>query len=508
MSTGIAPQAEAAAQTEPFRMGNIGRHTLIYGVGVIAQRALSIVMLPVYTRFMTPSDYGALQLIFMTLEIATIFAGSRIGWGIYRFYHKAKTPEEKNAVLSTALMILAVSFATVGVLIFTFAPTVALVVFGWQGENPVLLVRLGAGSLAFEGLVHVPVSYIMLSHRSKLFVKVSVAKLIFQSILNVIFLIPLGMGAAGVLLSTFIANGTFGLLLSAYLIYNVGRRFSRSAFADLFRFGLPLVHMQIATFILTFGDRYVLNRAADTAAVGIYSLAYIFGFILVIIGYSPFSRVWDPMRFEIAKRDDRDVIYSRVFIYMNLMLVTIGVGIALFTKDLLRIMADPAFHSAADLVPLLLVAYLLHAWTRFHNLGIFIVEKTQYFSAANWVAAGVSVVGYLTLIPLYHGWGAAISTLLAFAIRQVMVYYWSQKLWRVNYQWGPVNRLAAVAVMVCLAGIFAPDTSVPVSIMIRVGLVALYAGAIWSLNILSHADRAFVRRALRSPRRAMAALRG
>ena len=356
--------------------------------------------------------------------------------------------------------------------------------------------------------MHVPFSYIMLSHRSKLFVQLSIAKLIFQAALNVVFLIPLRMGAAGVLLSTLIANSVFGVILASFLIYHVGRRFSKSAFSDLFRFGLPLVHMQIATFVLTFGDRYILNRAADTAAVGIYSLAYTFGFILVVIGYSPFARVWDPMRFEIAKRPDRDAIYGRVFVYMNLLLVTIGVGIALFTKDLLRVMADPSFHAAASLVPILLVAYLLHAWTRFHNLGIFIVEKTQLYSIANWVAAVVSVVGYVLLIPKYHGWGAAIATVIAFAVRQVLTYHWSQKLWYVKYNWGPVNRLMFVAIVVCVAAQFAPETSLPMSLLIRGGLVVVYFGGVWSLNILTNADRAFVKRALRSPRRAMATLRG
>ncbi len=507
MSTGVA-QATGPSEVEDFRMSRLGRHTAIYALGVIANRALSIVMLPVYTRFMSPADYGALQLITMTVEIATIFAGSRIGWGIFRFYHKAETPEAKNAVLSTALMMLGASFATVGVIIYFLAPSVASIVFGWSGEHPVLLVRLGAGSLAFEGLVHVPFSYIMLSHRSTLFVKMSVAKLILQVTLNVIFLVPLHMGAAGVLLSTVIVNGMFGLGLASYLVYHVGRRFSRAAFDDLLRFGLPLVHMQVATFILTFGDRYVLNRAADTATVGIYSLAYTFGFILILMGYTPFSRVWDPMRFEIAKRPDRDVIYSRVFIYMNLLLVTMTVGIALFSHDLLRIVADPSFHAAAPLIPVILVAYLLHAWTRFHNLGIFIEERTQLFSIANWVAAAVSVVGYVILIPRYHAWGAAITTVVAFGIRQWMTYVWSQRLWRIEYRWGPVNRLLVVGAVVCVAGVLAPPASIPVSILVRIGLMGLYFAAIWSLHILSAEDRAFVRRAVRSPRRALSLLRG
>src|SRR5436309_10778936 len=63
-------------------------------------------MLPVYTRYLTPADYGVLQLIDVVVEVASIVAGSRLGTGIFRFYHKAETCEERREVLSTAFMVI------------------------------------------------------------------------------------------------------------------------------------------------------------------------------------------------------------------------------------------------------------------------------------------------------------------------------------------------------------------------------------------------------------------
>src|SRR5207248_3177067 len=180
---------------------------------------------------------------------------------------------------------------------------------------------------------------------------------------------------------------------------------------------LPLIGTPFATFIVTFADRYFLQRAGTIGDVGIYSLAYQFGFLLAAIGYIPFEMVWEPMRFEIAKRTDRDEVFARGFLYMNLVLITTAVGLSLFVPDVLRVMTTPAFYSAADLVSVILIAYVLQGWAQIQDIGILMSEKTVYSTSANWAAALVALAAYALLIPRYHGMGAAVATAIAFATR-------------------------------------------------------------------------------------------
>src|SRR5207245_11216684 len=87
-------------------MSRIGKHGLVYGGGIILSKAVAFIMLPVYTHYLTPADYGLLQLVDMVLEVASIVAGSRLGAGIFRYYHKANTPGTRRAAPSTALIVL------------------------------------------------------------------------------------------------------------------------------------------------------------------------------------------------------------------------------------------------------------------------------------------------------------------------------------------------------------------------------------------------------------------
>ena len=504
-----APQPHAEQETvattpAPFPMRRIGRHGLVYGTGIVLSKAVAFVMLPIYTRYLTPADYGVLQLIDMVIEVASIVAGARLGAGIFRYYHKAETVRERRAVLSTALIVIVTSYAAATTAMYFAAPTIASVALGSAADAP--LVRIAGMSLAFESLLLVPFAYLRVRDQSVLYVAISTAKLVLQVVLNIVFVVQLSLGAKGVLLSTLVANIVTGSFLAAYLVKGVGLRFSESAARNLLRFGIPFVGTQVATFILTFGDRYFLRRVSDTTVVGLYGLAYQFGFLLAALGEVPFSMVWEPARFEIAKRPDRDELYARGFIYFNVLVMTMAVLVTLFVDDFLQIVAAPAFLPAGKLVPIILIAYVLQSWTMVHNVGIQVRERTEAYTLATWAGAIVAIAGYAVLIPRFFGLGAALATVASFAVREWAVYALSQRLWPVRYRWGPVIRLLAVAIAVCVIGLLLPSFNVWMALAADLSLLAGYLVVVWHIGVLSVDDRLAIKRFVRSRAVALVAI--
>jgi O-antigen/teichoic acid export membrane protein len=383
-------------------------------------------------------------------------------------------------------MVLVLTYTAVGAATFLAADLLSNLVFD-TGEHADLI-RLAAGSLALSSLSITPLTFVRVRERSTLFVTVQLCKMALQVGLNLLFLVEMEMGARGVFLSNLIANGIVGAALAGYLLRHVGVHFTRAATRDLLRYGIPLIGTQFATFVATFGDRYFLQNAADSTTVGLYTLAYQFGFLLAAVGYMPFEMIWEPVRFDIARRADRDAVYSRGFIYLNLMLVTIAVGLALLIQDVLHLMTTPAFYPAAQFVPLILVAYVFQGWTGFQDVGIHMKERTELITLANWIAAGIAVVGYAIFIPRYLGMGAAGVTVVAFFARYFGVYLASQRLWRVEYEWGPVFRLIAIALAVVFAGTFVPADTWYVSIGAKLVLMGVFVGAVLSARVLPEGD--------------------
>lgn len=484
------PQVADSGGNKGTQMGRIGRQTLIYGLGIVLSKAVAFIMLPVYTRFLTPGDYGVMELIDMTLDVVSIVAGGKIALGIFRYYHKAETKQEQDEVVSTALLTLAATYTIVAFAVLSAAPLISNLVFRNQIYAP--LIRIAAGTLAFQSLLIAPLAYVRVRQQPVTFVAASLAKLSLALAFNIYFVVHLRLGAKGVLLSSLVSTAAVGSLLGMYVLRQVGLRWSSSIMRRLLRYGGPLIATQVATFIVTFGDRYFLQRAADVTAVGVYTLAYQFGFMLGTLGYMPFELVWDPMRFRIAKRDDRDDIFARAFIYLNVALISLAVLIILFIRDLLHVMTTPGFYGAAGLVPVILVAYVLQGWASMQCTGIYVNERTEFITLGTWLSAVVAVAGYFFFIPRYFGIGAAITTVIAFAVYYAVCYYSSQRLWPIRYRWSPVLRQVAIAAAVVGIGFLVPGGNIVTSIGLHGVLFALYVALLWRV-VLDSKDRALVR---------------
>lgn len=489
---------------DTFSMSRMGKHTAIYAVGVLVARATSIVMMPLYTRYLTPAGYGILGLIEMTLDVIGIVAGSRLGAGVFHLYHKARDEREQRAVLGSAFLLLAAAFAVAGTVSWWSAPLVARLLLG--GAQHTGLVRIAALTLALNSLTLIPLIELQLRVRSISLVGANLAKLGVQLGLNILLLVRYHLGIRGVLLATLAANIAVGTPLAFRFLRRIGVTFDREAVRGILRLGLPFIGVQLAKFTMTFGDRYFLRAVADTAAVGIYSLGYQFGFILYQVGCEPFFLAWEPARFEIAKRADRDAVFNRGFLFLNVVLLTTAVGITLFVGDFLRVAATPPFFAATRVVPVVLVAYIAQSWTSFHNYGLFAAQRTEYITLANWVAAAIAVAGYAICIPRWQMMGAAWATLFSFVASEWLVYVFAQRAQRVAYEWTPTVRLSLIAVVVCAVSQALPVLRPVASVAVHAGLLGVYGAGVWFGGVLSPGDRARLREVRLSPRALVAAV--
>ena len=479
----------ATGPTEPVAAppaGGVGRQALVYGIGEVLSKAVSFIMLPLYTSYLTPADYGVVSLVDMTFNLVAIIAGARLTAGIFRFFHKADSVAERNTVISTAFLLIVAAYAIVSTAGFVFAPELSRLLFRHEGHTDVL--RLAAASFLLQGALAVPISYLTAAEKPTIFVSANVGKLFLQATLNYVFLAHMHLGIKSVFTSSLIANAISVVGLAWFQINRTGLGFSSPIARRLLRFWWPLVFTQIALFVLTYADRYFLQRAGGDAEVGLYSLAYNFGFLLVQIGFSPFAKVWDSVRFRLAKERgaERDAPFSQAFIDVNILLMVFGTGILLFVRDFLRLMSNPAFHVAADLVPVILVAYLLQCWTMMQEVGVMVTERTGWNTVANVVGAIVALAAYMLLIPRFLGFGAAWATLISFAVRWVILYAASQRLWYIRYRWSPVLRLLALSTAAGGAGFMLPSAMhLVASIAAHSAIFLGYSFALWHLGVIA-----------------------
>jgi len=443
----------------------------------------------------------------LTLEIVMILVSAGTTLGLMRFYFKAETGEERKQVVASAFLLLLGLNSIGSAFLAIAAPFVRNTILSNAGS--VGLVYIAAANFTTGTLAIVPLLLMQIQQRPTLFVITSVGKLLVQLVLIMVLLVGLGWGPAGVLTSTLISNVVVGLPALTWMLRQTGLHPTRTAVRDLRRFAVPHQFGAAGMFILAFGDRFFLEKWHGLAAVGVYSLAYNFGFLLSNLGSASYLQAWNPQRFQLVNdpRLVRDGRYNEGLDSFSLFLGVLFVGIALFGRPLLIIMSDSAYHAAADLIPLLSFAYVLQGLTGVVHFSIDVSERSKYSSYATWISAVVIVCLYALLIPSLGGWGAAIATVACFFLRFALCYYWGQRLWPVIYKWGGSARIfGAALIIVVIDALFHPNRLLQlVGWSAALGLT--YAFVVW-FWVLSDGQRRLARElAWQNPRHLLAQLR-
>lgn len=373
--------------------------SVIYGIGIGAQNIVGIIMLPIYTRFLTPADYGTLGMMLIIIDLAALIFGAQLSQGVFRNYYAAPTPAEKNAVVATALGFVLASKLMGVVILASFAGVTSRMLFGSDDLSGYM--ALFGISLLTSSLFFIPFQYLRALERPITFVVLSLLKMLIQVGLNVYFLIHLRMGILGVIWSTVLTGLTLGLGMAVWTLIRTGFAMSIAQARSLISFSWPLILTGLMTMYIASGARLLISTFSGLADVGLFMLANRLAGVMSSAIWRPFHQAWAPQRFKLVGSDEGMRTYSRGFLMMSVCLAFAGLALAIFAPEVLRLMSDRAFWGAATIVPILVLQNVIAAATRFSRFGLLVEGRTKAFLVPTIVSAlGATAVGFALAKPM------------------------------------------------------------------------------------------------------------
>ncbi len=466
----------------------VGRGALIYGLQPVLARTASILMLPLYTRYLTPADYGVLQLLGTTIEIVSILFTAGAIVGVNRLYFKRTQVAERNQLLSTAWLLHLALAVCGGLLVLLFAPLFNDHLL--KGSGTVLLVQIAGLNLATSVISAVPQQRLQITEQASWYTAINLLRLVMQLSLNLLFVAGLELGVMGPLLGTLITNVVLGAVLAAMMLKETGIHWDGAAKEDLLRFGRPGRLTAVGSFILNSGDRYFVAAFWPTAVVGTYGLAYQFGYGFVQFFVSPLSSAWDPIRYDMGNRvrSEWEPGYLRIFELGNVLYITGFVCIVAFISPVVRLLTTQEFFGAVALVPPIVAAYLAQAWTATFAYQLNMAERPDIYTKTTWWSIAAVIVFYFALIPSFGGAGAAWATFGGFAVRAVLTYNTAQKVWPIAYSWTRVRWMCAMAIAVAIGAMASQSLPILPQIGIGLSLSSAFIATV-TVTVIDDADR-------------------
>ncbi len=421
----------------------LGKHSVIYGIAGVLKKGVGFFMIPIYTYYLLPSDYGLLELLDLTLNITGMLVGVRLGAAVIRFYHKYETVDDRNEVFVTALATVSLVTIAALALLIPNASSIASHVTGDAANGKAFIIMFIC--LALQNVYLIGENWFLAEKKSVLYSTLSTITLVVTLSLNILFLVVYHLGVYGILYSMLIAKFLNFIIVGVLTLRNIKLRFSLRKLKEMLVYAMPLIPVSLGLFSMHFSDRFFIQRYVDMNEVGIYSLGYKFGMIISVLVAAPIFRIWNTQRFEIAKQSNAASVYARVFTWFVVALLVPALGISLFIDEAIYFMADNLYQGAAVIVPLIVISYVAYGISNFFTLGNMITGNTKVIALVQVSVAAINILLNIFLIPRFGIMGAAVSTLVSFACLALMNFLSSQREFAVRYEYGRLTTIFLLA---------------------------------------------------------------
>lgn len=413
------------------------KHSLVYGSGELLTKVIGFILIPIYTRYLTTETYGILQILLITTSLISVIVQMGLGSAIFRsILHNEGI--NKETTYSTAFYFLMCTSLVVLFPIYLISDKIALLITG--GSEYDFVIKILLISILLKNIAIIPLAKLRIQNKSFLFTLINSLRFVVQIILNLYFIIILKKGIEGIIIADCITALIFSPIFIYLIFADLRITFSLDELTEMIEYGLPLVPAALAMFILNSSDRYFLKYYSTLAEVGLYSLGYRIGIIMALIVVA-FQQVWGAAMFKIAKEKEAKEIYSKNFTYFLVFLFTISLGISIFAKNILQIMATAPFISSYKIIPIITFSYIFYGIYFYTAVGLNLKKKTIFQPFVVGFTAIVNIILNFFLIPPYGIIGAAISTLISFAIMAIIATQISQHFYYIKYEY---NRIIAI----------------------------------------------------------------
>ena len=411
------------ANKHKYLAKNVG----LFSISSFVPRILSFVLIPIYTNCLTTAEYGVSDLLTTTVSLLLPFFTLDIQDAVMRFALDKKY--EKSDVFTVALRIILIG--------------TGLVTLGAFVASTLKIPGLENSCLIFFVLMYFTTA---LSNSLTMFcrgidkVNVLVVGGILQSVImlsaNILFLVVFKWGLTGYLLANTLGSlvAVFWYFIKAKLHKYITKTVSKRVLKDMVRFSFPLIFSVTAWWINSASDRYILTWMSGVAISGLYAISYKIPGILSVF-QSVFYQAWSISAVKEFDKDDKDGFISNMYNMMNFGMVFVCSIIIVLNIPIAKILYTNEFFEAYKFVPPLLISVVFNAMALFIGSIFTAVKDTKTLSVSTIIGAVINTVCNFVFIYYWQAYGAAVATMLGYAVVFIMRHIILRKYIKLHLKW-------------------------------------------------------------------------
>jgi len=483
------------------RLGGLVTHSAIYSAAPVLRQAISIGMTRLYTRpdWLGTSGFGVKENVDLWLIGLQQILGQNVLAAMMRFYFEQKSERERNAVVTSCTLVVTLAALLVCGLLLPFVGPLTPLLLGRGGEVGaqeltrialllLLLIPFQLGTLS--GLY-----YLQTLQRSGLYTTLQTGKLLLEIGLNFWWIGHEGLGVRGFLLSMLTGEIVTSSLLCGWILWKLKPRVDWGVLRPILVYSAPLVPVGLLQLALHGMDRRIVVELLGQGPAGVYGLGYKVSYLVTALLLGPFIQIWQPWIFAVQDAAERARLVARVGTYAVLAVGLASLGVILFGRQAVMLLAaNQTFWEADGVVPLAAAGYVF--WGLYHvsQTPLYLEKKTGRLVLVNLAAVLANLGLNLWLVPRLGIQGAALATLLTFALIAALGMLVSRQVAGVTFEHGRLGKILGLVLVGSACALWldgsedAQRISLITAITLKAGVLLLLASAAW-LAVLSSAER-------------------
>ena len=398
-----------------LRNNSLLNSALWYTVGTFILKGVNFFTTPIFSRLLSPDDYGVVRIYSLWVAIVSVL----IGMGINGTIGSAKAnleEKEYNEYLSSTLFLGTISFLIVIVLTYIFRMPLE----GIIGLNSYIIILL-----VFESFFSFVISFVSATftfeRNHKLYLLTSTATTIINICVSILLIISIDNDKfAGKIIGGAVATVIVGVMLYIKTIAKGKKLISLKHWRFCLPIALPLILHNLSHLVLNQADTLMLQKFTNDSVVGVYGMVYTIAAIINVIQLA-LNSAWMPWYFETLKANNRKEMKKVSAIYIAIFTALTSMFI-LGAAEVVKIFTDNEYWTGIPTMPIIILGYYFVFLYTFPANYQFYIKQTRFIAIGTVIAAISNIVINLILIPRLGMYGAALATLIAYIILFFMHY--------------------------------------------------------------------------------------
>jgi O-antigen/teichoic acid export membrane protein len=461
-----------------MKIPKLVKNSSIYMVVMVLQKGIGFFMLPLYTAYLTPKDYGIQAVVTSVASFLSVFITLGLDAAAQRFFYKYKSGEEYvKKLYGTVSVAILLNSIIVG--------TIFILGHKW-------LIEPFVGDIAFYpfvllGILYVIVNPIYLLYQNYLNTKQDGLAYGLNSIVNtflyiglvVLFLVKFNMGVLGVLLAHLIVAVVFFIYLAVCFLRKLYLKWNSHTMKEAFKYSLPLLPHTLANWSNGTMDKLLVNDIRSTADTGIYGLGQQYAGVMSITA-NAINQAYVPWFYQKVDSNELHLVRHSANALFAVICV-IAVILTFFSKELLSLMiSNPAYNEVYTIIPYLIFAFVFQ-FIYFFFVNVLFLRDTGVIFVITALTVIFNVVLNLVFIPRFGIIGAAVACTITYFLKSVfalIVSSYKNKVIRFN--WAYMYLLAFCTFFMAIGlDWFSNHLHLGYMLLVKIGILAILSGALF-----------------------------